>query len=64
MISGSISQNVVDDIVQFMASQLERDEEREDWLRLASQNLARAYSDNEPDYSHVVATKTNPQFAM
>ena len=27
------------------------DEEREDWVRLSLQNLARAYGDNEPEYT-------------
>ena len=27
------------------------DEEREDWTRLSLESLARAYSDDEPEYS-------------
>ncbi len=27
------------------------DDERHDWLRLSSQQLARAYGDNEPEYT-------------
>jgi hypothetical protein len=30
---------------------LPQDDEREDWLRLGAQQLARAYGDNEPDYT-------------
>jgi hypothetical protein len=30
---------------------LPRDDERPDWLRLSVQTLARAYSDNEPEYT-------------
>ena len=29
----------------------ENDEERDDWLRLSAQNLARAYGDDEPEYT-------------
>ena len=30
---------------------LPQDDERHDWLRLSVQQLARAYDDNEPDYT-------------
>ena len=30
---------------------LPQDDERQDWLRLSAQQLARAYNDNEPEYT-------------
>ncbi len=30
---------------------LPQDDERQDWLRLSAQQLARAYGSNEPDYT-------------
>ena len=30
---------------------LPQDDERHDWLRLSVQQLARAYNDNEPEYT-------------
>jgi hypothetical protein len=30
---------------------LPQDDERQDWLRLSVQQLARAYNDNEPEYT-------------
>jgi hypothetical protein len=30
---------------------LPQDDERHDWLRLSVQQLARAYGDNEPEYT-------------
>ncbi len=30
---------------------LPQDDERDDWLRLSVQQLARAYGDNEPEYT-------------
>ena len=30
---------------------LPQDDERQDWLRLSAQQLARAYGDNEPEYT-------------
>ncbi|HTS67948.1 MAG TPA: hypothetical protein VMO17_03115 [Terriglobia bacterium] len=30
---------------------LPHDDERQDWLRLSVQQLARAYNDNEPEYT-------------
>ena len=34
------------------------DDEREDWTRLALENLERAYGDNEPDYSLACLTRS------
>jgi hypothetical protein len=36
------------------------DEEGEDWTRLSLQSLARAYSDDEPEYSLDVIKEANP----
>lgn len=36
---------------QLVVIVLPQDEERHDWLRLSAQQLARAYGDNEPDYT-------------
>jgi hypothetical protein len=37
-------------------------EEREDWERLSLDSLARAYSDNEPDYSLDLIKEANPEY--
>lgn len=36
--------------------------ERADWLRLSTQNLARAYSPNEPDYPDSCLKQINPLY--
>jgi hypothetical protein len=36
---------------QLVVIVLPQDDERPDWLRLSVQQLARAYSDNEPEYT-------------
>ena len=38
------------------------DEEREDWARLSLESLARAYSDDEPEYSLDLIKETNPAY--
>jgi hypothetical protein len=38
------------------------DEERAAWTRLALANLARAYGDDEPEYSHDQIKETNPEY--
>jgi len=37
-------------------------EEREDWTRLSLQSLARAYSDDEPEYSLDLIKEANPAY--
>ncbi len=37
-------------------------EEREDWARLSLESLARAYSDDEPDYSLDLIKEANPEY--
>jgi hypothetical protein len=37
------------------------EEEREAWLAASQAGLARAYGDDEPDYSNVVLRETPPQ---
>lgn len=37
-------------LVPTLAERKSSDEEREDWTRLSLESLARAYSDDEPDY--------------
>jgi hypothetical protein len=41
---------------------LPEDDEREDWARLAMQSLARAYSDNEPEYGLDSIREFNPEY--
>jgi hypothetical protein len=38
------------------------DEEREDWARLSLENLARAYGDDEPEYSLDLIKEANPEY--
>jgi hypothetical protein len=38
------------------------DEEREDWARLSLESLARAYSDDEPEYSLDLIKEANPEY--
>lgn len=38
------------------------DEEREDWTRLALENLERAYGDDEPEYSLDLIKEANPEY--
>ena len=38
------------------------DDEREDWTRLALENLERAYGDNEPEYSLDLIKEANPEY--
>lgn len=38
------------------------DEEREDWARLSLESLARAYGDDEPEYSLDLIKKANPEY--
>ncbi len=40
----------------------ENDEERDDWLRLSAQNLARAYGDDEPEYTIDMVKEVNPDY--
>ena len=40
----------------------EEDQEREDWARFGRQNLARAYSDDEPEYTMADIKKLNPDY--
>lgn len=38
------------------------DKEREDWARLSLESLARAYSDDEPEYSLDLIKEANPEY--
>ena len=38
------------------------DEEREDWINLAMQSLARAYGDDEPEYTLDMIKEWNPEY--
>lgn len=40
----------------------EEDQFRENWSRLAVQNLERAYGEDEPDYSEIQVKEPNPEF--
>jgi len=40
----------------------EEDEDREAWLRFAMANLARAYSDDEPEYPLECIKEFNPHY--
>jgi hypothetical protein len=37
-------------------------EERDDWTRLSLESLARAYSDDEPEYSLDLIKEANPEY--
>lgn len=37
-------------------------EQREDWTRLSLKSLARAYGDDEPDYSLDLIKEANPEY--
>ncbi len=37
-------------------------EEREDWTRLSLESLARAYGDDEPEYSLDLIQEANPEY--
>lgn len=41
---------------------VEDDEERNDWLELGKRNLARAYADDEPEYSLDKIIEFNPEY--
>ncbi len=38
------------------------DEEREDWTRLSLESIARAYSNDEPEYSLDLIKEANPAY--
>ena len=38
------------------------DQEREDWYRLSAQGLARAYGDDEPEYTLADIKELNPDY--
>jgi hypothetical protein len=38
------------------------DDERSDWLALSQENLARAYTEDEPDYSRDLIQEANPDY--
>ncbi|MBM4044570.1 MAG: hypothetical protein FJ279_05610 [Planctomycetes bacterium] len=38
------------------------DEERQDWVRLSLESLARAYGDDEPEYSLDLIKEANPEY--
>ena len=38
-------------------------DEREDWVRLSLQSLARAYGDDEPEYSRDQLKEANAEYA-
>lgn len=40
----------------------EDDQEREDWVRFGLQNLARAYGDDEPEYTLDMIKEWNPEY--
>lgn len=40
----------------------EDDTEREDWARFGRQNLARAYGDDEPEYTMADIKRLNPDY--
>jgi len=39
-------------------------DEREDWVRLSLRLLARAYGDDEPEYSSEQIKESNPEYRM
>lgn len=40
----------------------EDDQERDDWARFGLQNLARAYGDDEPEYTLDMIKEWNPEY--
>ena len=40
------------------------DEEREDWVRLSMESLARTHSDDEPEYSQDSIKEANPKLEL
>lgn len=44
-------------LMVFVMPELSEKEEREDWYEMSRQSLARAYGDDEPDYSDLLGMK-------
>lgn len=48
--------------IAVMPDSLESDEEKEEWFRFAAANLARAYGDDEPEYTMDDLIEVNPDY--
>lgn len=49
-------------LVVVLDDQAELEEERKDWARLSLTSIARAYGDDEPEYSLDSIIETNPEY--
>lgn len=50
-------------LVITVLAQEPKEDEREAWMRLSQQGLARAYGENEPEYTLDMIKKPNPAYA-
>ena len=48
--------------IAVMPDSIKSDEEKEEWFRLAAANLARAYEDDEPEYTMDDLIEINPNY--
>lgn len=50
---------------EFLVTVMSKDssEERDDWVRLSLESLARAYGDDEPEYSRDQIKEANAEYA-
>ncbi len=49
-------------IITVLPPQHQSDAERDDWANLAMQGLARAYGEDEPEYTVDMIKKANPKY--
>jgi hypothetical protein len=50
--------------IKIEMEQKEPDHEREDWLRLSGQNISRAYTIDEPEYTEGDVKEPNPEYKI
>lgn len=55
-----LPEDALDDIEKYIDKIL--DSEHKDWAKFSMDNLSRAYSENEPDYSDVLIKEPNPKY--
>lgn len=60
------NKNIYESLVQFLRSLnitiVKEDRSTEEWEQSSSQNLARAYGENEPDYTENILREPNPGY--
>jgi len=49
-------------LIMVLPSSVNGDDEREDWMQMAEESLARAYSDDEPEYTLDMIKEPNPEY--